>query len=63
MLSTAKMREIDPGLRDLSEEDVAAIQRQLYESAQLAFEVYMTRKHGSNYPERLLTPKEEGGTL
>ena len=47
------MLAIDPTLSDLSESELEDIRLSLYESAQLAFEVYWTRKHGSKNPVRL----------
>lgn len=50
MLSVERMRQIDPAFSDLSDSEVEEIRAALYESAQLAFDVYWTRKYGSKYP-------------
>ena len=47
MLSTERMRQIDPSLAVLSDSEIEAIRSALYESAQLAFDVYWARKYGS----------------
>jgi len=50
MITTQKMLQIDPGLADLSETELEEVREALYSAAQLAFDVYWTRKHGSKDP-------------
>ncbi len=63
MLSIERMLQIDPELSSLPETELVEIREALYESAQLAFDVYWSRKHGSKYPVGLLTPEIDSATL
>lgn len=44
------MRQIDPHLNDLSDEEVERVRADLYDLAQLAFDVWWERKQGSKNP-------------
>lgn len=57
------MRKIDPGLAGLSEADLEEIRAALYDTAQLAFEVYWSKKHGSKHPVGSFTPTADGDTI
>lgn len=50
MLSLEKLREIDPSIAHLSDTELEEIRASLYDSAQLAWEVYVAKKYGSKYP-------------
>lgn len=63
MLSVEQMLKIDPELADLSEADLIELQSSLYETAQLAFDVYWTRKHGSKNPVGSFPSLGQEGTL
>jgi hypothetical protein len=63
VLSIEKLKEIDPGLSHLSDADVEEIRDSMYEAAQLAFEVYWSRKYGSKYQVGSFTPSENEATL
>jgi hypothetical protein len=63
MLTLEQLRRTDPELRDLPESELVEIRAALYESAQLAFEVYWSRKDGSKYPTGSLTAVEEQARL
>lgn len=60
MLSIERMVKIDPSLAALSEQEVVEVRNSLYEAAQLAFEVYWTKKYGSKYPLGSFTSITEG---
>ena len=60
MLSLAKMRKIDPSLKDVPDAELEQIRDALSQYAQLAFEVYWTKKSGSKCPVGLFPIKEEG---
>ena len=59
MLSTEQMLKIDPELASLTEEELFELRDTLYGFAQLAFEVFYARKHGSKCPVGLFPPEEE----
>jgi hypothetical protein len=63
MLSLEQMLKIDPSLADLSEEELRELQASLYETAQLAFDVYWRKKCGSKNPAGLLPKKKVDPTL
>lgn len=50
MISTEQMLKIDPELAGLSQDELIELRAALYESAQLAFEVYWSKKNGSKNP-------------
>lgn len=52
MLSTEKLKEIDPRLEKLSEDQITEIQKSLYSLGQLIFEDWNKHKKGSKYPVR-----------
>lgn len=54
MLSIDQMLKIDPSLSNLSDAELEEALRALYGVAQLAFEVYLAKKHGSKNPVGLL---------
>jgi hypothetical protein len=54
MISLERMREIDPSLNTLSDDDLEEIGSAFREATELAFEVYWTKKHGSKNPLGLL---------
>jgi hypothetical protein len=63
MLSIDQMLKIDPDLADLSDAELEELRGSLYESAQLAFEIYWAKKHGSKNPVGLLPSQEQGHTI
>lgn len=63
MISLQKMKQIDPELSNLPDSELEEIRSSLYESAQLAFDVYWSKKLGSKYPVRLLTSPEDRVTI
>jgi hypothetical protein len=44
MLTLEQCRQLDASLRDLSDEDLAALRDAVYAAAQLAFEVWQTER-------------------
>lgn len=50
MLSVEQMLKIDPGLSDLSEDELCELRTVLYDMANLAFEVKQEKKDGSKNP-------------
>ena len=63
MLTSKQMLKIDPELAELSEADLSELQQALYDTAQLAFEVYWTKKHGSKNPLGLLANSPVNGIM
>lgn len=63
MLSIDKMLEIDPELSSMSREELEELRTAMYEVAQLGFDIYWTKKHGSKYPVGLLTDQDESGRV
>ncbi len=63
MISTQKMIQIDPDLAKLSEPEIEELRRAIYDAAQLAFEIYWTKKHGSNDLKRLLANSPVSGIV
>lgn len=63
MLSLEQMIQIDPDLAKLSEPEQEELRAALYEAAQMAFEVYWTRKHGSKDLTRLLAKSPISGIV
>ena len=61
MLSVEQMRKVDPELASLSDSELEALRSDLYETAQLAFDVWWTEKSGSKNPVRLLPTAEDVG--
>lgn len=49
MLSIEKLRKIEPEFKDLTDEEIEAIARELYDSAEFAFDVWWD-KSGSKNP-------------
>ena len=49
MISLNRIREIEPKLRDLSDEQVAEIRDRIYEMAQLAYDSYKEQRD-SKFP-------------
>jgi hypothetical protein len=62
-LTHERMVEIDPSLSKLSFEELDEIRVALYETAQLGFEVYWSKKHGFKNLEGSLTPRGDEATL
>lgn len=50
MISIQTILKIDPSLINISVKDLEILKTDMYEIAQLAFEVYWSKKHGSKYP-------------
>lgn len=63
LLSLSQLREIDPSLRLVSDEDLEIVRSSLYEMAQLAFDVWNEGNGGSKYPVGSFTPEAHGSTL
>jgi hypothetical protein len=63
MLSTKQLLKIDPSLSDLSEVELEELRNTLYSFAQLAFDVYWTKKMGSKNPIGHLPPPEKHGNI
>ncbi len=49
MISLEQMRELEPKLKNASDEEVAIIRERLYGLAQLTFDSWVD-EHGSNFP-------------
>lgn len=60
MISLEKLRIIDPGLVNVSDEELSSVRDELYGMAQLAFENYWAEKGGSNNPVGLFPNSEDG---
>lgn len=56
MLTIEQMIAIDPALAKLREEELLELRSTLYGFAQLAFESYYTKKHGSKCPVGVFPP-------
>jgi hypothetical protein len=63
MLTTEQMLRIDPELSSLTEDELEELRDALYETAQLGFDIYWSRKHGSKNPTGLLTSEAKEDTL
>lgn len=63
MLSLEKIKEIDPTLAHLSDTELEEVRIALYNAAQLAFDVYWGKKHGSKCPVRSFPSSEIGSKL
>jgi len=57
MLSKEQMLKIDPTLSKLSDEELFELRDSLYTYAQLAFEAWYFKKHGSKCPVGLFPPE------
>jgi len=51
MISINQAREIDPNLKDLSDEELEKVLLELYELGGLALEAYFDRKEAAKIPE------------
>ena len=63
MLTFEQMVKIDPSLSKLSQDELRQVRLALYDAAQLAFEVYWAKKHGSKCPVRSFSSSEMGAKL
>ena len=63
MLSTDQLIKIDPSLADLDKAELEHLRTEMYEMAQLAFDVYQIKKGGSKNPVGLLPVAQEGHTI
>lgn len=63
MLSLDQLRKIDPDLANLSDEQLTAIRADLYQTTQLAFEVWWLEKSGSKFPVRSSPSSENDITI
>lgn len=63
MLSRQQIIKIDPELAALSEADFQEVTTSLYLAAQLAFDVYWTKKHGSKSPVGSLPSDKNNGNV
>jgi hypothetical protein len=50
MISLEKLREIEPALEKVSDEELTVIRNLLYAQGQLAFECWLESQSGSKYP-------------
>ena len=63
MLSLEQMIKIDSHLATLTPEELEELRASLYESAQLAYEVWRTKKSGSKNPGGLLSTAKDSSKL
>jgi|GEM_PF-2898629 len=63
MISVEEMLKIDPSLSDLSEADLIELRDNLYEVAQLGFEVYYSKKNVSKCPVGLFPSPQSGSSI
>lgn len=63
MLSATQVRKIDPALKDLTDKELDDLAASLYETAQLAFDVWWMQREGSKYPVSSLPSSEIEGTV
>lgn len=63
MLTLEKMKQIDPGLATLGDEQLLELRDTLYGFAQLGFEAYYEKKHGSKCPVGLFPVADARGTI
>lgn len=63
MLSREQLLKIDPGLASLTEGEMEELKANLYDFAQLAFEVYWDKRLGSNNPIRSLPQLGQGSII
>ncbi|MBI2098844.1 hypothetical protein HYT45_00305 [Candidatus Uhrbacteria bacterium] len=57
------MRQIDPKLADLTDEELERVRADLYDLAQLAFDVWYDEKNGSKNPAGTFPLPEGGDTV
>lgn len=50
MISIEKLREIDPSLQKISDEELTVIRNLLYAQGQLIFEMWLEKQTGSKNP-------------
>lgn len=50
MISLERLREIEPALEKVSDEELAVIRNLLYAQGQLAFECWLEKQSDSKYP-------------
>ncbi len=63
VITVEQMKKIDPDLADMSEIELEELRDALYESAQLAFDVYWAKKNGSKNPVGSLPTEGADSTL
>lgn len=51
MLSVEKCRQLEPSLKNLTDDEVLEIRENLRELAQIALENWRMKKEGSKYPQ------------
>ncbi len=63
MLTLEKLRKIEPEFNNMTDEEVEVIVRELYNSAEFAFDVWWSDKNGSKNPSGLLSKSEVEGLI
>lgn len=58
-ISLKKLRELDPSLEKISDEDLEKVRQRFYNIAQFIYD----ERFGSKNPVRVLDPMDEGGTI
>lgn len=58
MLSLEKLRKIDPELEGLSDIELEELRASIYETVQLAYDVWWERRGGSKNPETTFTVED-----
>lgn len=58
MLTLEQLRKTEPAFEDMTDEEVETIVRELYSSAEFAFDVWWNDKKGSKNPSGLLSKPE-----
>jgi hypothetical protein len=63
MISLSKLRRIDPQLANIPDKELEELRRSMYETVELAYDVWNMRREGSKNPVRSLTLPQDEGTL
>ena len=64
MISVEQMRKIDPAVIQMSDEELETLKADLYETVQLAFDVWwQEKKSGSKNPTGLLPVDKTEGSI
>ncbi|MDR3571873.1 MAG: hypothetical protein P4L81_06855 [Candidatus Pacebacteria bacterium] len=63
MLDPEQLRRIDPDLVGMSDEEVEALKADMYETIQLAYDIWWFRKNGSKNPIGSMAQSRDHGIV
>lgn len=63
VLSLEKLREIDPNLLEISDDELVKIKNKFYELGRLIFDDWLENGGGSKYPTRVLQKFKESNKI